>query len=239
MLVVYRVTRVLPLMLLMLAGCATQIRTASDLSAHVEQLTSEHRYAVALLSIDKFSEADAGTQRLRDRVAAAAIRYESDTSNAARELVAQGNWQAAQLVYRDSRRRYPEGTVLGKAEKEFEAQREAHIAHLRIIQYAEKAAYLNAEIAQLEKINAATPFNLDVKHELARQKDQQQLIAAALLDAGQRQLEAKNYTEARRYLTLSNNLIASTVLEKDKAKASVTGPAGCEKDRGAYTMPIR
>ncbi|MGI9286407.1 MAG: hypothetical protein ACR2P1_13545 [Pseudomonadales bacterium] len=214
---IHRLARALPLVLLMMAGCASQIRTASDLSAHVEQQVSEHRYAAALLSISKFSKPEADTEqlsKLRDRVNAAAARYESDTINTARKLVAQGNWHAAQLVYHDARRRYPEGLALNKAEEDFEAQRDAFIAHLRVIQYAEKAKYLNAEIAQLEQITAAAPFNLDAKRELARQKDQQQLIATALLDAGERQLSAKNYAQARRYLTLSNNLIASTATQK-------------------------
>lgn len=214
-------TRVLPLALLMLAGCATQLRTVSDLSAHVEQLTSEHHYGAARLSIGRFSAPGTAAahntgqlDQLRKSVAAAAARYESDTINAARELVTQDNWHAAQQMYHDAQRRYPESQALVNAQKEFKARRDAHIAHLRIIQYAEKAAYLNTEIKQLEKINAATPFNLDAKRELARQKDQRRLIASALLDAGERQLAAKNHTEARRYLTLSHNLIANAAAQQ-------------------------
>ncbi len=211
---IYRI--VLPVLLLILAGCATQLRTGSDLSVHVDQQLSEHHYAAALRSIDEFSARDANAEQLsqlRQRVAATAARYESETIATARAKVATGDWHAAQLIYRKARYRFPESPTLSAAEKDFTERRDAHIEHLRVVQYAEKASYLNAEIAQLEQINAATPFNLHTKRELAHRKDEQKLIATALLHAGERQLAAKNYATARRYLTLSNNLVVSAATE--------------------------
>ena len=213
---VFRLAQLAPLVLLMLAGCATQIRNSDDLSVHVGQQINEHSYAAALQSINNFAVSNATAKQLnqlRGDVTVAAARFESDTISAAKKLVAQGNWHAAQLIYRRARYSYPESAALGAAEKDFAARRDVHVEFLRIVQYAEKARYLNAEIAQLEQINAATPFNLHTKRELAQQKDQQKLIANALQDAGERQLAAKNYAEARHYLTLSNNLIASTATQ--------------------------
>ncbi len=210
----YRV--VLPLLLLILAGCATHIRTGSVLAFHVDQLISEHHYGAALLSIDEFAARNANAEqlsRLRHRVTNAAAGYESATIDAALTKVSKGDWHAAQLIYRNARYRFPESLVLGAAETDFTTRRDAHVEHLRIVQYAEKASYLNAEIAQLEQINAATPFNLYTKRELAHRKDEQALIAVALLHAGERQMEAKNYVEARRYLTLSNKLVVSATAE--------------------------
>ncbi len=211
---IYRV--VLPLLLLILAGCATQIRNSSVLAFHVDQLISEHHYGAALLSIDEFAARNADVEqlsRLRHRVANAATGYESTTIDAARTRVAQGDWHAAQLIYRKARYRFPESVVLGAAETDFTTRRDLHVEHLRIDQYAEKASYLNAEIAQLEQINAATPFNLYTKRELAHRKEEQALIAKALLKAGERQMEAENYVAAKRYLTLSNKLMVSATAE--------------------------
>lgn len=213
---IFRPIQLAALMLLMLAGCATQIRSGDDLAAHVAQQISEHRYGAAVLSIDDFASSNVRTRQvdqLRGDVSAAAARFEAATINTAEKKVAQGDWHAAQLIYRRACYSYPESTVLGAAETDFTARRDAHVEHLRIVQYAEKARYLNAEIAQLEQINAATPFDLDTKRELARQRDQQKLIASALQNAGERQLTAKNYSQARDYLTLSNNLISNAATQ--------------------------
>ncbi len=211
-----RITQLAPLVLLMLASCATQMRHGDDLSAHVGQQINSHHYGAALLSIDNFAASDTTAKQisqLRSDVSTAAASFEHDTIDAASTQVAQGNWHAAQLIYRRARYSYPESPVLSKAENDFAARRNAHVEYLRITQYAGKARYLNAEIAQLEQINAATPFNLHTKRELAQQRDLQQLIASALRNAGERQLAVNNYAEARRYLTLSNNLIASAATQ--------------------------
>lgn len=204
---------IIALLLLIMAGCATQIRSTSDLADQVDQQLNEHRYGDALRSVEEFAAREPNTEhlgRLREHAVATAARYESEAIVAANERVAGGDWHAAQVIYRKARFNFPESSALSAAEKDFTARRDAFIEHLRIVQYAEKASYLSAEIAQLEQISAATPFNLHTRRELAQQKTQRQLIATALLNAGESQLAAKNYVAARRYLTLSNDLVATT-----------------------------
>lgn len=198
------------------SACTTQPVEKVSFPEKLSTLQEQHKFGAAsrLLKSDQHPEVDkAEREKLIFQLKESIKIFERSTAKNASDMRNNGQWGNSIAIYEDALSAFPESLFLREKLQTLFSDRDEYTQRLQLAYLVDRAQVLNNEVATQHSISDAHRNNNELQKKLAGLYQERELTANELLKEGQRRLALGQYKNARRYLSLSQDLLADTRTE--------------------------
>lgn len=222
-------------------GCAYLTSMQGDAELQIDNWIKQREYGRALDTLGYIKEDHPDYERLmvkREQVALEARTYEKKVVREAEDLINQGRWHDALVIYDQALARLPKSNLLREGKKELYRKQNVRLAELDLDLLVAQAEWLGDSLPVYETIAEVAPRDRSKKGLVKKKHAEAKKLVSLLLPAGRDALDQGDLAEARRILSRALRLdpdIASqrVVRELEAAEvgeAKVIGRAKAKRD---------